>query len=184
MSRIKNELKQVKIKNGSGQVKLKLGARTGKTMLCIYICGLISILIGGSPLFAMVASISCLQTKVSETLENAFLQILGTVIGGTFSVVVISVIGQWCPEMPLTVFYGVLAFMTWPIVIFTLAIGKSSITATSCVVFVAVCLSADAELNALSQTSERVIDTLIGIIVTVLVDFAIPYTPQATTADS
>lgn len=179
MKKIKQELAEVHthVKRDiftSRIIKIKLGLRTGKTILSVYISGLISILIGNSPLFAIIAAITCLQTKVTETVSNAVNQIAGALIGGAFSVLVVTAIEYSGIPLSEAKYYTILAFTLWPIVITTLAIGMPSITATSCVVFIAICLSPIDGVSSLTQISSRIGDTVTGILITVLIDLIIP----------
>lgn len=154
-----------------------IGMRTIKTVLCVFLCGLISWMMNQSPLFAMFSAILCLQNKTDETIINAFNRILGTIVGGLFCVVFLFLWEFFSESYDSLLYYTVISLALIPIIATTLVMRKPTVTALSCIVFVAICLTLTDDFTPFEQAFLRTIDTLLGIVVTVFIELLFPYAP-------
>ncbi len=61
----------------------KVGARIQKTALSVFICIIISHLLGGkSPFYACIAAVICMQDSHENTIKMGKNRMIGTIIGG------------------------------------------------------------------------------------------------------
>lgn len=157
---------------------LHIGMRTFKTVLAVFICGLIGSIIGQPPLFSMFAAILCTQNKTDDTIKAAFNRFIGTLVGGFYSV--ITVYTCWLLGISDTSFlyYSILSAILLAVITTTLYIRKPTTTGLSCIVFIAISLSDFNGLNPLTYAIWRTIDTLIGIGIIVILELIFPYHPN------
>lgn len=160
---------------------MHIGMRTVKTILAVYLCGVVGWLIGEPPIFSMFAAILCVQNKTNDTIKSAYNRMIGTIVGGSYAVMI--VYASWLVKIPSDglIYYSIISFMLLPVIFTTLFIRKPTTTALSCIVFVAVTLSEFNEMNPMVTAVWRTIDTLIGIMIILLLELIFPYRPNHTT---
>lgn len=157
---------------------MHIGMRTAKTILAVFLCGLIGWVIGQPPLFSMFAAIICVQNKTDDTVKSAYNRMLGTIVGGSFAVATVYI--SWIFEIPSNslFYYTSISFLLLPVIFTTLYIRKPTTTALSCIVFVAITLSEFDTLNPLLSALWRTFDTMIGIAVILFLELIFPYHPK------
>lgn len=158
--------------------RFRIGMRMVKTAVAVFLCALTGWLRGEIPIFAVFAAVLCLQNSTGETLVNGVNRIIGTIIGGLFGVLVIWVCKVDWIEQNLLFYYLIVSFMTIPIILVTLLMKKPSVTALSCVVFLSITISQFSSGPVIEYAWARILDTLIGIVVTVFVDLVLPHHQQ------
>lgn len=154
----------------------KIGLRNIKTAISVFICILVFELIGRhNPLFACIAAVVCMQSTIENSIKFGVNRIVGTVIGGIIGILFL-IIG-----INISNRFLYLAFVSSGI-IFVIYINnlikKSGAVAISCVVFLAILIytnsyEAASLNNALSYSINRIIDTIFGIVVSVIINLFI-----------
>nr|WP_320024405.1 HAD hydrolase family protein [uncultured Acetobacterium sp.] len=155
----------------------KIGMRIFKTFIAVYLCFLIYLLRGeqGSPFYSTIAAILCMQPYVSNSFKVAMNRTLGTFIGGAMGLVLLIFERQFIPvDMP-ALQYFIVSLCIIPLIYFTVTIKKPTASYITCVVFLSITITHGADVNPLIFTIDRIIDTLIGIFVSLGVNaFRLP----------
>lgn len=143
--------------------KYKIGMRTIKTGIAVAIGLFLGELLGlNSPLFVGIGAISTMQSSVSQSFEMGKNRILATIMGALVAVI----IEYLFPRNVIFLGLGII------IVIQILNIlGWKHSVALAAIVFIAVSLSQDVDI--LSSAYNRTLDTFVGIVVGVLVNYFI-----------
>lgn len=149
----------------------KIGLRTLKTGLAVFLC---LVLFPNEPFFACMTSIFCIQNTMTNSLKMAFVRGFGTLYGGTIGLIFLYFIRFLYNQIPnefafktgmyLLIAVGVI------IVIYTCNwIGINSCINIACIVFLAI-TTANAFKAPLHYATNRIIETLFGILIALLVN--------------
>lgn len=154
-----------------------IGMRIIKTALAVFVCGLIGWLRDrdGLNFFSMIAAVICIQKSTEATIKNSFNRVVGTAIGGAFGVLVLFAETQVHLQrvfMPLYVL--VISVMIIPIIVTTLAIHKPTVTGFACIVFLSVAVYHVTDASPYAYALNRMLDTIVGIIVALIINIAMP----------
>lgn len=145
----------------------RIGMRIFKTFIAVYICFLIYLLRGeqGSPFYSAIAAILCMQPYVSNSFKIALNRTVGTFIGGIMGMIVLIFERSFVPvDMPVLQYF-IVSLAIIPLIVFTVSIKKPSASYITCVVFLSIAVTHGADVNPLIFAFDRIIDTLIGIFV-------------------
>lgn len=143
--------------------KIKIGMRTIKTGLAVTLGVTVAGLVGlRSPLFVAIGAISTMQTSVSESFVMGKNRILGTIMGASVAVV----IAEYLPYSNVFLGLGIILLIQ----ILNVLGWKKSIS-LSAIVFSAVYLNRD--IGMIEYATNRVLDTFIGIVMGVLVNYLV-----------
>ena len=153
------------------QLTPKIGLRTLKTALAIFLCLL---LFPDTPFFACITAVFCIQDTVSNSFKMAFVRGFGTIWGGliglTFLYICYFIKGLNLPSLLATpIIYGIIS-LGIIVVIHSLNLLKRPTCITiGCIVFLAI-TTANADKTPLLYTANRVVETLFGILIGLLVN--------------
>lgn len=149
----------------------KIGLRTIKTALAVFLCLL---LFPSEPFFACMTTIFCLQDTSSNSRRMAFIRGFGTILGGSVGLcflyvcrfakqlIPIAYLGTVCTYLIIAI--GIIA------VIYLLnLIKRQGCIPIACIVFLAV-TTANADKAPVYYTLNRIIETLFGIVIGLLVN--------------
>lgn len=146
----------------------RIGMRNFKTALAVFICMIIiEIFNMDSPFYASIAAVICMQSSVFDSFTAGKNRMKGTFIGAVigFLLALIS---------PGNIILSALGVM---LIIYICNIFESQKSINiACVVFIAIMVNLN-DQNPLSYSSFRLIETFIGIIVAVLVNYFV-YPPK------
>lgn len=159
----------------------KVGLRTLKTALAVFLCLL---LFPATPFFACMTAVFCVQDTVSNSLKMAFVRGFGTIWGGLIGLVFLYIC-RFVKGFALPI------LLTTPIVYAIIAVGiivviqslnllqRSNCINIACIVFLAI-TTVNADKTPLIYTTNRVIETLFGVIIGLIVNRFInpPKEPQ------
>ncbi len=146
-----------------GSSKVKIGMRTIKTGLAVMLGVTVAGLVGlRSPLFVAIGAISTMQTSVSESFVMGKNRILGTIMGAVVAVVIAEIL----PYSNIFLGLGIILLIQ----ILNILGWKKSIS-LSAIVFSAVYLNR--EMGMIEYATNRVLDTFIGIVMGVLVNYLV-----------
>jgi len=145
----------------------KIGMRIIKTCIAVYICFLIYMLRGeqGAPFYSAIAAILCMQPYVSNSLKVALNRTVGTFIGGAMGMFVLLFERSFVPTGIPAVQYLIVSLAIIPLIYFTLLIKKQTASYIACVVYLSIAISHGADVNPSLFALDRILDTLIGIFV-------------------
>lgn len=159
---------------------LHIGMRMVKTVVAVYICALIGWLRHEEAFFSMIAAVLCMQRSTEKALSMAFIRIVGTAIGGLFGVLLLFAETKLHMQRIMPLYYLAVSLMLIPVISSALAMRKPSAAAFSCVVFLSIVIHHVDDALPYLFALNRMLDTLTGIIVALLVNLVTP-TPTNTT---
>ena len=135
-----------------------VGMRIIKTALAVLVCGLIGWIRDQDSMnfFSMIAAVICIQKSAEATIKNSFNRVIGTAIGGAFGVALLFV------ETHVH------------IMVTTLAIHTPSVTGFTCIVFLSVAIYHVGDSSPYTYAMNRLLDTVVGIIVALIINLAMP----------
>lgn len=164
--------------NHAHHSRFHVGMRMFKTVLAVFLCGVITELLKQDSFYCLIAMISaviCLQNSAGETLKSSINRAAGTLIGGVVGAVCVylmDAIGVLWISMAR---YLILSLMLIPLIQFTLLIKKPAIAAVTCVVFLCVAVSNTSGEAPAVLAFQRVVATLAGVAVAYGVDLLLPH---------
>ena len=155
---------------------IHVGMRIIKTVIAVFICGLIGWLRArdGLDFFSLIAAVICLQKSTEATIKNSFNRFAGTAIGGVFGVAVLFMETKLHTQQFMPLYLLILALLLIPIILVTLAIHKPSVSSFTCIVFLGVTVYHVSDSNPYTYAVNRLLDTVIGVIVALIINLALP----------
>lgn len=156
--------------------QIHIGFRMIKTVIAVFVCAMLGWLRGQPAFFAMISAVACMQNTTGKTVEIAFNQVLGTVIGALFGLaaIYIELLAGLQQQQLMPVYYLLVSAMLIPVIVVTLVIKKPSISAFSCVVFLSVAVTQIGAASPWIYALERTLDIFLGVVVAFLVNLALP----------
>ncbi|WP_243135776.1 HAD hydrolase family protein [Acetobacterium tundrae] len=145
----------------------KIGMRIFKTFIAVYVCFLIYLLLGkqGDPFYSAIAAILCMQNYVSNSFKVAANRTVGTFIGGIMGMCLLILEKSFLPTDLPVLQYFIVSLCIIPLIYFTVRVKKSTASYITCVVFLSITVVHGADVNPYMFAINRMIDTLIGIFV-------------------
>lgn len=141
----------------------------------MFLCYLLDIFRDGSGavFYSQLAVLWCMQEYKKDTIAKAKQRILGTIIGAAYGLVVLLAAvalpareGLWANLL----WSGAIAFFIIVILYSTVVIRKKEASYFSCVVFLSIVVNHLSDTNPYLFVWNRVLDTLLGIVIGVLVN--------------
>ncbi|SHK07895.1 FUSC family protein [Hespellia stercorisuis] len=151
---------------------IKIGRRIWKTVIAVYVCFFIDTVRGaGVPFYAAIAAILCMQRNKHESLQTAKNREIATILGG-FCGLLFLIFEQYVYHFSVILIrYAVLSVLLIPIIQISLWLHQEKGTFLMCVVFLCVTVTHAGDINPVSFAGNRIIDTTIGIVVALIVNF-------------
>jgi len=151
-----------------------VGMRMVKTVVAVFLCGVMGLLRNEAPVFSTVAAVLCMQNTAEDTFASGINRTIGTIIGGLFgSVLVLLCLNTWIADHML-VYYLIISVALIPVIVITLIVKRPQVTGLACVVFLSITVSQITEGTPINHAIQRILDTLVGIMVAVAVDLVLP----------
>lgn len=157
----------------------KIGLRIIKSAVAVFLCYLFNYFRGenGIVFYSQLSVLWCIQSYISTTKQNANQRIAGTFIGAGFGLVVL-LIFLLIRNAELQVgdfsMYLIKGLITSVVIIFvlyaTVILNKKNASYFSCVVFLSIVVIHGGDNNPFIFTLNRVIDTMVGILIGVAVN--------------
>lgn len=154
----------------------KIGLRMIKSAVAVFLCLLIGQLRGGSvPFYSAIAAILCMQPYVKNSVRVALNRTIGTLIGGFAGMLILLADRQFIPDsMPVLSILLISAAIV-PLIYVTVVCKKTTASYITCVVFLSITVSHAADGNPYLFALNRILDTLIGIFISLGVNmFRLP----------
>lgn len=141
----------------------KIGMRMIKTVIAVYICFLIAYFRDSSAFYSAIAAIISLQTDIKGSLKSGMNRITGTLIGGTFGIVLISILSLTDIKVKGILYYTIVAAVTLPLMYTIVLINKAPAVFIGCVVFFSIVVNRSDMVNPIMFGLGRMLETFIGI---------------------
>ncbi len=158
----------------------KIGMRTVKTLIASYICFLIGWARGILPFYSVIAAILCLQKEKSQGFTVGMTRMVGTLIGGAFGLVAMLLYRQTPFETFAPLHYLYLTLFLVPVIYTNLKLRDEKSVYISCVVFLSITVSHGGDTAPVMFTLHRILETLIGITVSVAINHLLGSPPKTT----
>ena len=149
----------------------KIGMRMIKTAIAVFLCFLVDFFRdGGTPFYSAIAAILCMQPEIGSSVKVGKERIIATIIGGIVGMGMLAFERYAVPIQPILVRYSVISIMVIVLMYITILLKKPSCAYLSCVVFMSVVISHVADANIYVFAFNRILDTLIGIFVAIVIN--------------
>lgn len=155
-----------------------IGMRIIKTVVAVFLCGLLAFFREASGFYSMIAAVVCIQNSAGKTIESSINRMTGTLIGGVVGVLVVyslDTLGVLYVEL---LRYAVLSLMLIPIIKLCLAIKKPGCAAMACIVFLCVTVNHSVGDTPAIYSIDRLFETLVGVALACGIDILLPYQPM------
>lgn len=162
----------------------RVGMRIVKTVIAVFVCGLLAWARGESAFYSMIAAVVCVQNSAGKTIESSINRMAGTLVGGVagvLTVYVLDILGALYIEL---LRYAVLSLMLIPIIELCLAIKKPGCAAMACIVFLCVTVNHSIGDTPVIYAIERLFETLVGVALACCIDILLPYQAGAQPAQA
>lgn len=152
-------------------VRKKLpGMRIIKTAIAVYLCFLVSLLTKMSPIYSSIAAIICMQTSPEDGFKVGKFRMIGTLIGGVFGFIGILVMDLLKVNIASHSHYFILSLLLIPLIYINVMFEFKDAATISCVVFLSITISHSEDSALIWFVLGRVVNTLIGVIISVAVN--------------
>lgn len=144
----------------------KIGMRIIKSSVAVFLCFVIYLIRGeGIPFYSAIAAVLCMQPYVSNSRKVAFNRTVGSFIGGICGMAVMLIEKQFIPPQYPILKYLLISAMIIPLIYTTVLVKKTTASYITCVVFMSITVSHGLDANPYLFAMNRILDTLIGIFV-------------------
>ena len=150
-----------------------IGMRVVKTVIAVYICFLISFFREGLPFYSAIAAILSMQTDPKDSFQVGKNRIKGTIIGGIYGFLAITLVNFMGVAIFGQIHYLVLSLFLIPIIYTNVHLKTYTSTYISCVVFLSITVAHGGDSTPMYFAFNRVLDTLIGIGVSWIINIII-----------
>jgi len=154
----------------------KIGLRNFKTAIAATLCALIYALIDRNPTFACIGAVFAMNTNLNTSIETGGNRLWGTIIGGFTGMLFFYLYKQVPPFFPNSELVSESLFLFVGIIVMILVSQFFHVNASipsGSVVFYIVMLNTP-ENQYISYALNRMLDTGIGVILSILVNIALP----------
>ena len=148
----------------------KLGLRAVKTAIAVAICAFLSMFFNHEDIFcACIASVICMEQTYAQTWDTGINRILGTLIGGTVGYIALESICSFPTYEWIRVVLLPLCIL---VVVYTCnVINRKQAVSISCVVIIVILSrSGPSTSSTLNYVIQRVLDTLLGVFVAMIIN--------------
>ena len=160
----------------------RIGMRIIKTVIAVFLCGLLAFLRDKSALYSMFAALFCVQRSTGKTIESSINRVLGTLVGGVVGVLTVYSMDTLNILHIDLLRYLLIALLLIPIIEFCLLIKKPDCAGMACMVVM--CLAVDPGNKPAVNSIERLFETLVGVVIACGIDMLLPHEPVPQAAES
>lgn len=151
------------------------GMRVVKTAIAVFLCLVIVGLIGHKSYsgYSAIVAIVCMQKGVDDSLNVSKNRIIGTIIGAIFGIFTFKMIEYFGIVENIVLPYILVAIMMIVLMMVIILLNKQTVTAITCIIFLSVAVLRDSSVDVWFFAFRRVIDTLVGILISLMVNLLI-----------
>jgi len=157
------------------QHRHRVGMRIIKTVIAVFLCGLLAYVRDKSAFYSMIAALFCVQNSTGKTIESSVNRVLGTLVGGVVGVLVVYSMDTLNILRIDLLRYLLLSLLLIPIIELCLVVKKPDIAGMACMVVM--CLVIDPGDKPAVNSIERLFETAVGVVLACGVDVLLPYQP-------
>lgn len=152
----------------------RIGFRALKTAVAVFFCALISTLFKREDIFcSSIATVICMEQTYKQTIETGINRVIGTIIGGIIGYIALE-LSEYIPFYEWVRVF-VLPFCIISVIYICNMINRKSSVSIGCVVvLVIVARLGDPMSSTFLYVIFRVLDTLIGILVAMVINRLMP----------
>lgn len=151
-----------------------IGMRTIKTLIAVYICILIGFLRGVLPFYSAISAVLCIKKEKGEGHQVGRNRIFGTLIGGMVGLVFLVLLRQAGLQELGAMHLLIVPLGLIPVIYLNVHFGMKEAVFISCVVFLSVTITHGGEEAPYLFAVNRMIDTIIGVLVAWLINHILP----------
>ena len=153
-----------------------IGMRMVKSAAAVLICLLISMLVDREDMriYSSIAALLCIQPYAEDTKRMAIQRTVGTAIGSVFGIAVLLLEMSFQDFRGTLAGYVLVAVMIVPVLWISVALKSANAAALSGIVFLSISVYHVGDASPYTYALNRLLDTTIGIIVTLIVNLALP----------
>lgn len=178
MKKINSLIDRFKEKRNSKATSLKIpfmpGMRVNKSVLALFLCWVIaSLRENGDFIDAPMAAVIAMQTSVESSLKEGMLRVLGTLLAGIYTVIVIELlVGAFKLDPKRIIFLALSSLLLLPFIFFLLAARLHKAISNAIIVFIIIIANTSHDLDASAIFAvNRVFNTAIGVAVATFVNW-------------
>lgn len=151
---------------------MPVGLRMIKTAIAVFICLIIYILRGqqGIPFYSVIAAIFCMETDIGNSKSNAKSRTFGTFNGAFWGCIVLVMNTYIFKDTPILWKYLFISISVIPVIYTAVILKKQAVSFFSGVVFLSITVNHLSDSNPYLFVLNRVLDTLIGVVVSIIVN--------------
>lgn len=153
-----------------------IGMRIVKTSLAAFICMGIDLMRGEIPSQSVVTTAICIRPDRDNSLKSASARTLGTIIGAISGVIVLLLFSEPFRGDYTLFYYFIVAFFMMPVIFIVAKLKFPTGVIVSLVVYLSITVNQQSAGTSWEYIFNRIIDTLIGIFVALVVNLALPGT--------
>ena len=153
----------------------RVGMRIIKTVVAVFLCGLLAFLRDKSALYSMFAALFCVQRSAGKTIESSINRLLGTLVGGVVGVLTVYAMDTLHILRIDLLRYFLMALLLIPVIELCLVIKKPDCAGMACMVVM--CLVVDPGDKPAVDSIERLFETAVGVALACGIDVLLPHQP-------
>ena len=151
----------------------RIGMRIIKTVIAVFLCGVLAFLRNTSALYSMFAALFCVQNSAGKTIHSSIDRALGTLIGGVVGVLTVYTMNALNILHIDLLRYLLMSLLLIPVIELCLIIKKPGCAGMACMVIM--CLVVDPGDKPAIDSIERVFETVVGVALACGIDVLLPY---------
>ncbi len=153
-------------------MRIHIGKRIWKTALAVLVCFFIYMIRSEQtfPFFSTITAILCMQPYVGNIWKVAGNQLLGTLVGAAYGLVVLCLFQYVFPDAGTLVIIVTISLCIVPVIETAVLIGKAEMSHFMCVVFLCIAVYLFQKGDPFLYVLSRVLDTIIGIVVALAIN--------------
>jgi len=159
------------------QRRRRIGMRIIKTVIAVFLCGLLAYVRDKSAFYSMIAAVVCVQNSTGKTIQSSIDRVIGTLLGGVAGVLVVYILTRLGVLYIELLRYAVLALALIPIIELCLAVKRPGSAAMGCIVFLCITVNHSIGERPVIFAIERLFETAVGVALACGIDALLPYQP-------
>lgn len=152
-----------------------IGMRIIKTVIAVFLCGLLAFLRDTSALYSMFAALFCVQKSAGKTIQSSVNRVLGTLVGGVVGVLTVYAMDTLSILHIDLLRYLLMSLLLIPTIEFCLIIKRPDCAGMACMVVM--CLVVDPGDRPAVDSIERLFETAVGVALASGIDVLLPHQP-------
>lgn len=149
----------------------KVGMRMFKTAIAVFLCFIVYLFRkNGIPFYSAIAAVLCIQQDMKNSKKQAKSRLISTLVGGILGIPILWILQEYKWLQIDVIHYMIVSIMIIPALYIPVLIKQPQSSYISCVVFMSITVSHIHDENPFVFGVNRMIDTLIGIGIALLVN--------------